>query len=189
MFLSDKDLRLLLREEKLIIEPLEHWQVRSTSINLHLGPLLVKYSAEEIHIGRSTPEHITYEIDQKNGYKLLPKEFVLCSTYERVTIPNGYQGFVFGRGDIARAGLQVHNVDPHIDPGSNHVITLEITNNNGIPVVIYPYIGICKLYVAALLHNADNIYDGKYLGQTTPTVYCPDKYSIHPNPKPLKSKK
>lgn len=183
MFLSDRDLRCLIKEGKLIIEPFEDWQIRSASINLHLGSTIVKYTVDEIHIGKTVPEYHKFEIDPKRGYKLKPKEFVLCSTYECVTIPNGYLGFIHSRGDIARAGLQVHNTDPHIDPGSNHIITLEITNNNEIPVVIYPFIGICKLFISKLLSDAEQIYNGKYLGQTMPTVYSPDGFSKHPNPR------
>lgn len=171
MILSDKDILALMGTGELEIEPFNSYQVGPTSIDLHISPLIIKYTCENIHLGKSNPTYREILIDDNDGYELDPGEFILASTLERVLIPNGYQGFIETKGDIARAGLQVHNADGHIDPGSNHVITLEIKNNNNIPIVIYKNILICQIFIHTLTSPCNNPYSGKYYGQKKPTTY------------------
>jgi dCTP deaminase len=173
MILSDRDLRALLLSGSLVIEPLEERQIGPTSIDLRLGSRLVKYSGGRIELGKRPPATHEIEIDPYEGYVLQPQEFVLGCTLERIRIPNGYQGFIETKGDIARAGLQVHNGDGHVDPGSDHVLTLEITNLNSIPVVLYPALLICQLFIHRLSSPCMREYRGKYFGQSGPTVYLP----------------
>lgn len=174
MILSDRDIKKLLAEGVLCIEPLQDSQIGPTSIDLHLGNMLVKYDTQLIELGRSVPRSINIEIDPTCGYIIRPGEFVLGCTLEKVHMPNGYQGFIETKGDIARAGLQIHNGDGHIDPGTNHIITLEITNLNSIPIVLFPHILICQLFIHVLSSECLSQYKGKYLGQTKPTTYLPD---------------
>lgn len=172
MVLSDKSLKELLNSKELVITPYCADQLGPTSIDLHLGHMIVKYTCTSVDLKQSHNTYTSFQITS-GGYAIQPGEFVLASTYEKVTIPNGYQGFIETRGSIARAGLQVHNTDGHIDPGSDHIITLEIVNNNNIPVVIYPEILICQIFLIKLTTLCDSVYCGKYLGQTAPTTYIP----------------
>lgn len=172
MILSDKSLKELIEKKELIITPYSEKLLGPTSIDLRLGYSIVKYSCEVIDLMSNCNSHTSFDISQK-GYVLKPGEFILAATYERVRIPDGYQGFIETRGCIARAGLQVHNTDGHIDPGSDHVITLEIVNNNSIPVIIYPEMAICQIFIHKLTTTCDKLYCGKYLGQDKPTTYLP----------------
>jgi dCTP deaminase len=171
MILSDHDIKQTLAEGKIIIDPLKESQIGPTSVDLTLGPILLKYKAESIEIGRSRPETTEIEISQEHGYCLQPGEFVLGCTLEWIYIANGYQGFIETKGDIARAGIQVHNCDGHVDPGSNHRITLELSNQNTVPIVLYPNILICQMYIHTLSGACDQVYRGKYHGQDKPTTY------------------
>jgi dCTP deaminase len=153
------------------IEPFDESQVGPSSIDLHLGTTLVKYTESVIELGKSSPLFNEISIDPEKGYVLKPNELVLGCTMERVRMPNGYQGFVETKGDIARAGIQVHNMNGHVDPGSDHIITLEISNNNSIPIVLYPRIRFCQLYVHTLSGQCEKLYHGKYFGQTKPSTY------------------
>ena len=170
MVLSDKSLKELLSRNDLVITPYSEDQLGPTSIDLHLGHSIVKYTCASVDLKQNQNSYTSFQIPSE-GYAIQPGEFILASTYEKVTIPNGYQGFVETRGSIARAGLQVHNTDGHIDPGSDHVITLEIVNNNNIPVIIYSGISICQIFLIKLTTLCDKVYCGKYLGQTVLTTY------------------
>lgn len=150
MILSDRDLKALLVAGLLVIEPWEEGQLGPTSIDLRLGARLVKYRGSRLELGKAPPASEEIVIDPRQGYELRPGAFILGCTLERVRIPNGYQGFIETKGDVARAGLQVHNGDGHVDPGSDHVLTLEITNLNSIPVVLYPGLFICQLFIHQL---------------------------------------
>ena len=175
MILSDRDLRKLLSDGILGIDPLKDSQIGPTSIDLHLGSVLVQYDTPIIELGRTFPQAVELEIDAVDGYILKPGEFILGCTLESIRMPNGYQGFIETKGNIARAGLQVHNCDGHIDPGTDNIITLELSNINSIPIVLFPNILICQLFIHQLSSHCDQVYQGKYLGQTKPTVYRPDQ--------------
>lgn len=173
IILSDRDLKRLIHDGVLGIEPFDESQVGPSSIDLHLGATLVKYTASVIELGKSSPHFNEIPIDSEVGYILKPHELVLGCTKERIRMPNGYQGFVETKGDIARAGIQVNNMNGHVDPGSDHIITLEISNNNSIPVVLYPGIRFCQLFVHTLSGQCEKLYHGKYFGQTKPSTYRP----------------
>ena len=173
MILCDRDIRSALSSKTIEIDPLHDSQIGPTSVDLRLGPLLLRYTTDRIELGRSLPETTEVEISPDRGYCLRPAEFVLGCTVERVHLSNGYQGFIETKGDVARAGLQVHNCDGHVDPGSDHRITLEISNQNVVPVVLYPELLICQIFIHTLSGPCDRVYQGKYLGQTKPTAYKP----------------
>lgn len=173
MILCDRDLKRLINEGVLGIEPFDESQIGPSSIDLRLGATLVKYAASVIELGRSSPCSNEILIDPKKGYVLKPLEFVLGCTMERIRMPNGYQGFTETKGDIARAGIQAHNMNGHVDPGSDHIITLEISNHNSIPIVLYPGIRFCQLFVHTLSDKCEKPYHGKYFGQTKPSTYRP----------------
>jgi dCTP deaminase len=173
MILSDRDIRKLLVDGVLIIDPLKDSQIGPTSVDLHLGDLLVKYDTDQIVLGKSLPESVEIQIDPVEGYTIKPFEFILGCTLEKIRMPNGYQGFIETKGDVARAGLQIHNGDGHVDPGTDHILTLEITNLNSIPIILYPQILVCQLFIHILTSDCNYEYRGKYFGQTKPTTYRP----------------
>jgi dCTP deaminase len=174
--LSDRALKELIKDGLLRISPFEEAAISSTSIDLRLGPKLVRYPPQTIQLGK-IPEG--KEIDlSSSGYTLAPGEFILGMTKERVGIPNGYQGFIETKGNIARAGISAHNADGHIDPGFDGHITLEIKNmHKNVSILLLPDVHICQLFIHELSSPSDIPYKGKYSGQTMPTIYLPDKYS------------
>ena len=96
------------------------------------------------------------------------------STLEKVTIPNGYFGFIETRGNIARAGIQTHNTDGHIAPGFSGNITLEIKNNSNRTIIIYPGLPFIHLYILKMTSKCLRPYSGKYQDQKGATIYKKD---------------
>jgi len=156
------------------IDPFEEARVGPTSIDLCLGRVLRRYRDEVIILGESAPDTDEILIDSSEGFRLAPGKFVLGSTLERLRIPADLQGFLDTKGDVARAGIQIHNTDGHIDPGTDHVITLEVTNNNHVDVVLRSELPVCQLYLMQLSEPTELVYRGKYYGQMGPTGYVPD---------------
>jgi len=172
--LSDRDIKTLIEDGKLIIDPPDSISISSTSIDLRLGSILVQYPSQTIKIGLGKP--VSHEIDiTSSSYILHPGEFILGTTKEKVYIPNGYLGVIETKGDIARAGIQVHNNDGHIDPGFCGHITLEIKNmnENDVCIELIPDTPICQLFIGKLSSACEATYNGKYLNQVKPTTYCP----------------
>jgi dCTP deaminase len=173
--LSDHDLKELIKENLLIVESDNRIHINPTSIDLCLGSTIIKYIAPQT-IKPSTDKPDFYEIDISNSsYKLRPRDFVLGTTKERVSIPNGYQGFIETKGNIARAGIVAHNNDGHIDPGFRGNITLEIVNHNNdeVDFELVPGMQICQLFIGKISSSCDSPYKGKYLHQSKPTTYYP----------------
>ncbi len=172
--LSDCDIKLLLAKGTLKIDPFDTASINPTSVDLRLGSTLVRYPSQTIRIGVAKPK--CHEIDITGStYLLHPGEFILGTTQEKVCIPNDYQGVIETKGSIARAGIQVHNNDGHIDPGFCGHITLEIKNMNEKDVFIelIPGTPICQLFIGKLSSPCESPYNGKYLHQVKPTAYHP----------------
>jgi dCTP deaminase len=179
--LSDHDLKNLLQEKEARQEDLKIWPppaeqaIDAYSIDLRLSPILLKYPPQTIRLGNS--EILTQEIDMEEagGYMLAPGEFILGTTLEEVSFSEKYGGFIETKGNIARAGIQVHNGDGHIAPGFRGHITLEISNmhREGVFIKLVPGIYICQLFVYPLSSPSERPYRGKYYGQNKPTPYRP----------------
>src|SRR4051794_34425254 len=133
MILPYQEILAAIRLGELAIDPLDTSAIGPSSVDLHLAASLRTYSPDAVvRLGEQLPEGSAmkwHELDGE-GYLLEPGGFVLACTEERVRVGHSLQGFLDTKGNVARAGLQVHNTDGHVDPGSDHVLTLEITNNN-----------------------------------------------------------
>ena len=171
--LADNELWDLINKEELIIEPFDEKAFNPTSINLRLGRTLIRYLPQTIQFDK-IPECEELEL-QDSGYKLESCSFILGVTKETVKIPNGYQGFIDTKGNIARAGLQIHNADGHIDPGFRGKITLEISNmhRENITILLLPDIYVCQLFIYKVSSKSTFPYHGKYSGHIKPTMYLP----------------
>ena len=163
MILSDREIHKLLKEKELIIKPYpKDKDIGCTHINLHLSDTILKYKNRVLNLKDNSSFKFNKIRLKKSGYKLKAEEFVLGSTLENVSIPNGYSGFIETKGNIARAGIQIHNTDGHIDPGFSGNITLEIKNNSNSSIIIYPKIPIAQLYIFKTTSKSLKPYNGKY---------------------------
>jgi dCTP deaminase len=74
---------------------------------------------------------------------LHPQSFVLGHTIETVKMPNNLLAQICDKSTLARCGIDVKNTV--IEPGFVGQITLEITNNNNVPVKMYINRGIAQI--------------------------------------------
>ncbi|MBC2696575.1 MAG: dCTP deaminase [Desulfobacteraceae bacterium] len=172
MVLSDGDILEYLSMGVSLISPFNKGNLGPSSVDLSLDSNIGIYHCDIIEIGQECSSIIKKKIGH-NGYLLQPKNFILASTIEEVNIPLQLQGFIETKGNIARAGLQVHNCDGHIDPGFKGKITLEIINNNIMPIKIFSGLPICQIFFFKMLNPPQNPYNGKYQKQSEPTSYLP----------------
>lgn len=176
MVLSDEHIIELLERQELTIEPKPLKEnIRCNHINLHLSNKLLKYNIDTLDLKTDQSGSITEEIIMSaEGYILKPGDFVLGSTVEKVGIPNGHFGFIETKGNIARAGIQAHNADGHVDPGFVGNITLEIKNNSNHSIIIYPDLKFVQIYFFKLTSKSIRPYQGKYQNQKGGTEYKKD---------------
>lgn len=110
-----------------------------------------------------------------DGLRLEPGAFVIGSTNEYVHIPYDVAARFEGKSTNGRFGLTTHITAGFIDPGFEGNITLEIRNDNTVPLILKPGMRIGQLCFYQLDHPVYKPYGSKglkshYQGQTGPTI-------------------
>jgi dCTP deaminase len=174
MTFSDKDINQAINNGNLIVLSKSELDIRSASICLHLSDkiLSINTSTSEIDIRREETYPVTTatKIDPNNGYVLLPSEFLLGATVEKIALSNSISGHLSNISGLARLGLNSilsSFVSPGFGEGVARPITLELYNASKSPIRIYPGMRICHLLLSSLLTATEEGYDlknpGKYM--------------------------
>ena len=114
MILSDRTIRELLAEGKIVIDPLDPQDIQPSSVDLHLDDrfrVFLNHTQSVIDVKQDQTD-LTEEVEVGTGdaFILHPGEFVLGSTLERVAIPDDLVGRIEGKSSLGRLGLLIlHN--------------------------------------------------------------------------------
>lgn len=174
-------LALPARKDGLIITPLlEEGQVASTTVDLRLGTeFLVSLRTRTPYVD-TRPEggeesmapffERTYR-DFGDPFVLYPMHFVLGCTFEYVRMPNDLCAEMHVRSSLGRAGVGIRGF---VQPGYMGVLTLELANDSGSTLVLYPGMRAVQLYFFEIETEAGAEYvraeAAKYLGGTGPQL-------------------
>ena len=165
MILSDKDIKKIIKERKLIFQPkLSPDQIGPASIDLKLGPIFKFFNITKQHlldIKKGLPKDsfiVTKRLKKGESFILHPNNFVLASTKEYVKVPDNIVLRVEGKSTLARMGILVHTAG-FVDPGFEGTLTLEISNQSNLPVALYPEMYICQIAVEYLSSPAQTPYN------------------------------
>jgi dCTP deaminase len=141
LVLSKQDILEYIREGRLVIDPpVAETRISQVSVDLKLGNNFSCFKEPPaylpaIHVDRSVWDSADlWQHQTADVYRLLPGQFVLAQTLERVRIPADLVGLVEGRSSWARVGITIHVTAPKIDPGFDGRITLEMANFGRVPV-------------------------------------------------------
>lgn len=168
MILSDKTLKKMMDDKKIVLEPLIESSVQGASIDCRLGShFLVADEHGMDHI--SMDEEIKYREIEAEEITIPPKSFILGTTMEYLELPDDIVVFIEGRSSIGRMGLFVENAG-WIDPGFKGRLTLELFNANSLPIKVKAGKRICQFVFCQMdsvadLPYGDHPYSGKYQGQ------------------------
>jgi dCTP deaminase len=175
MILPDHEIKRLLSEGKLVIDPIENMeeQIRPAGVDLRLGNefRVFKISGIPFIDIKKKPENSTesFVADDDTPFILHPGEFVLGNIKEYIKMPNDLMGSVDGRSSLGRLGVVIHATSSSINPGWEGRFVLEITNIGKMPVALYPGQRIAKLTLHKLSSPPERSYskrsDVKYQGQ------------------------
>lgn len=177
MILSDRDIKKLIKEKKLIITPFDEKCVQPSSVDLHLAKEVLvfdNYAAAEIDVREKIDVTRKVTIGEK-GFVLHPGEFILGSTTEYLEIPTDLAGKLEGKSSLGRLGLIVHATAGFVDPGWKGELTYEITNISRLPIRIYADMKISQICFFQMSSEVENPYGSakiksKYSGQKGPTA-------------------
>lgn len=122
-------------------------------------------------IDSKNPDSSVFEVCNTNygdSIILMPGDFVLGATQE-VIASDHYISAIDGRSSIGRLGIQIHATAGFGDIGFKGTYTLEISNLNPNPVILYSGIEIAQVYFEKPDGIVDFLYNGRYNHQVYPT--------------------
>lgn len=163
MILSDRTIQELIRTKRLVIEPVDDYQIQPASIDLRLGRSYLKVDENMTEV-MTLQDEIKYVRFNNDQIVIPPHSFLLATTMEHLELPSDITAFVEGRSSIGRMGLFIQNAG-WVDPGFAGQITLELYNANRVPIKLTAGRRICQLVLARMDQAARNPYHGKYMNQ------------------------
>ena len=177
MALSDRDIKIALVYNWVVVTPLKWRDIQPASIDVYLDPFLGIPRKDLARLdpreSRDWVDH--YEEIGEDGYHLKPGEFLWGQTVEWVRIPNWLLARIEGRSSLGRMGLSVHITAGFVDPGFRGNLTMEIKNHAPWEITLYKRMGIGQISFDELLTPAEIPYghpsrNSKYQDQVVPTA-------------------
>ncbi|AYG03374.1 dCTP deaminase [Gryllotalpicola protaetiae] len=179
MLLSDRDIKSELDSGRIALEPYEPVMIQPSSIDVRLDRFFRLFSNHKypfIDPAENQPDltHLV-EVEGDEPFILHPGEFVLGSTYERVTLPDDVAARLEGKSSLGRLGLLTHSTAGFIDPGFTGHVTLELSNVATLPIKLWPGMKIGQMCFFRLSSAAEKPYgsadySSRYQGQRGPTA-------------------
>lgn len=180
MILSDGTIRRLLAEGRIVIDPLDDAQIQPASVDVRLGNTFLvfrRHANTDIDPWQTSDDLMEPVIVEENqSFILHPGEFVLGTTYERLTLPNDIVARIEGKSSLGRLGLLIHATAGFVDPGwTNGQITLELSNVAPLPIRLWPRMKIAQFSFVQMDAPAERPYGhpelgSKYQGQQGPVA-------------------
>ena len=175
MVLADKDIRKYIDQKKLVIEPFEPENVRPAAIDLTLHEnFRVFRNNSHTHIDVKKEFDVTELVKAKEDGSIIihPREFVLGSTQEVVTLPPDLIGLLEGRSSLGRIGLIIHATASFVQPGFSGYLTFEMSNISNLPIKLYVGMRVAQIAFLQMSSPVELDYsklDSKYQQQEPPT--------------------
>ena len=179
MLLSDRDITAELASERIGLAPYDPAMVQPSSVDVRLDRyfrLFDNHKYPFIDPSEEQPDltHLL-EVDPDEPFILHPGEFVLGSTFEKVSLPDDVAARLEGKSSLGRLGLLTHSTAGFIDPGFTGHVTLELANVATLPIKLWPGMKIGQVCYFRLTSPTLNPYGtgnnlNRYQGQRGPTA-------------------
>ncbi len=175
VILSDRSIRDLVAEGRLVISPYDEALVQPASVDVRLGrQFRVMRNSRMTHIDPTVDNDglmETVEVPDGEPFVLHPGEFALGHTAETFELCDDVVGIVNGKSSLGRLGLQVHATAGFVDPGFAGVIVLELSNVATLPILLRPGMKVAQMVFQRLDQAAERPYghpdlNSKYQGQS-----------------------
>jgi dCTP deaminase len=178
VLLSDCDILAEIDKGRVVLDPWDPDMVQPSSVDVRLDRyfrLFDNHKYPVIDPAAEQPDltHLV-ETEPEDAFVLHPGEFVLASTYERVTLPDDIAARLEGKSSLGRLGLLTHSTAGFIDPGFTGHVTLELANVATLPIKLWPGMKIGQLCFFRLSSPSEHPYGSekygsRYQGQRGPT--------------------
>jgi dCTP deaminase len=181
MILSDSEIKKRLISWEIWVETDTKYdiskQVWPASLDFRLGYFFKYYRRKNqtvIDVKEWVKSKHVWIVELSEGEKFIlhPWDFILSSTLESFKIPANLVARCEWRSSLWRLGLVIHSTAGFVDPWFEWTITLEMTNINEVPIVIYPWMRIWQLAFETILWKVETPYNkrksSKYMNQDKP---------------------
>ena len=161
MFLSDVDITEAVKKGDIVLKPFAPARLQPASYDIRLGNKFIVNDESSTHIIDPAKKIYakTREIEIKDGeeFVLHPGMLVLGTSKEYFG-SDEYLVQVGGKSSLARVGLMIHNTAGIINPGHFLCVTLELSNQNNVPIIIRPGMDIAQLTFSRLTSPTASSY-------------------------------
>jgi dCTP deaminase len=176
--LCDRDIQNAFEMDWIRITPFEYDRVQPASYDVALGHQfrVFKHTDHTFIDPRDIKEDLTELVERIEGaFVLHPGEFVLGQTLEHVRIGDEFVARLEGKSSLGRIGLVIHSTAGWIDPGFEGTVTMEISSNSRLPILLRPGMLIGQLAFMSLSSPCEKPYGSpglgsKFQGQFEPTI-------------------
>ena len=159
MFLSDKEILRLIKNDSGFIEPFVEKNLQSSSYDVSLSNEIqvLRASSAPININDQVAIDRIYERkDISEGYLIKPGEYILCKLKEGITLPDDVMALVVPRTRFTRLGLLLSI--QYCNPSYSGTLSLGLRNVSNSNISLVPGLTIgqlifCKLGEAPIEQN------------------------------------
>ncbi len=153
MYLSDIDIKKAVTAKTIVLKPFDESRLQPASYDILLGNTFLLNDSHSTAIIDPVKKIYspTREIKVRDGaeFILRPGISILGSSKDFFGSDH-YLIQLSGKSSLARVGLMIHNTAGIVNPGHFLHITLEITNQNNIPIVLRPGMKIAQITFSML---------------------------------------
>lgn len=172
MLLSNRDILEETDFDNIVIQPFHRELMQPSSYDVTLSPeFRVQVRPTEGEVSPDidpqvdSSEYFTPVIVPKGqAIAIEPGSFVLGSTYEAISLGANIAARCEGKSSLGRLGLQIHSTAGFIDPGFEGTVTLELSNNGTMPILLWPGMKIAQLCFFRLPSPATILYGSRFAG-------------------------
>lgn len=172
MYFSNRDIRdSIIKKEIDVIPKVKEDDIECSGIKLHLDNKAIKYKENQIIDINNIDEIESEIVEFEDSIVLLPGEFMLFSSQEKIKMSKGMLGFIEGRSTLARLGISIHCTSGLIDNmfDEHRSIVFEIYNCSSNRIVLYNGMHICTILFTALKSTIEGAASQQYAGQRSVT--------------------
>lgn len=153
MFLSDVDIEKAVEKEEIVLRPFDPKRLQPASYDIRLGNKFVVNDESATHLIDPVKKIYakTREVEVKDGEEfILHPGISVLGTSKEFFGSDHYLVQIGGKSSLARIGLMIHNTAGIINPGHFLNVTLELTNQNNVPIILRPGMDIAQLTFSKL---------------------------------------
>jgi dCTP deaminase len=185
VLLSDRDIRIEVDKGRIVLDPYDQGMIQPSSVDIRLDRYFRVFENHRYpHIDPSLNQPDLTRGVEPNGeepFILHPGEFVLGSTYEKVTLPDDVAARLEGKSSLGRLGLLTHSTAGFIDPGFSGHVTLELSNVATLPIKLWPGMKIGQFCFFRLSSPAEQPYGSQVIGSRYQDQRGPTQSRSHTN--------